>query len=254
MITYLSMSTRIPMAFVLSLAIFAPAPAQWLNVPTEKAALTAPAPRKADKPDLSGVWQPSGAKYLINIAADFKPGELPIQPWAEALTNERKTFAHADEESDVKCLPPGVPKIFAAPNPFKIIQESNEVVILYETFGIYRQIFMDGRQPRKNPVASWSGYSVGKWDGDTLVVDSTGFNGETWLDKMGHPTSDALHVTERYRRVDFGHLEIQSTIDDPKVYTKPWTVTEVMQLHPGDELMELVCENEKDVDHMHGKK
>ena len=251
-------SLHLPLLFFIAMA----APAQWLKLPTQgvprtkdgKFDLTAAAPRKPDgKPDLSGVWQTTGAKYLINVAADFKPGELPIQPWAEALTNERKTFAHADEESDIKCLPPGVPKVYAAPNPFKIVQDPNLVVILYETFGLYRQIFMDGREVRKDPNPAWFGYSVGKWDGDALVVDTTGFNGKAWLDKQGHPTSDQLHTTERYRRTDVGHLQIQATIDDPKVFTKPWTVTEVMNLHPEDELLELYCENEKDFDHMPGK-
>ena len=278
MISYGSMGTRMDFALVnsgaarrrsrlaplslIALLAVSSASAQWVKLPTQgiprgadgKPNLTAPAPRTADrKPDLSGVWHSTGAKYLINIAADFKPGELPIQPWAEQLTNERRTFAHANEESDVKCLPPGVPKIYAAPNPFKIIQQPNLIVMLYETFGLFRQVFMDGREPAKEPVTAWLGYSTGKWDGDVLVVDSVGFNGQTWLDKVGHPTSEALHVTERYRRVDYGHLEIQATVDDPKVFTKPWSVTAMMQLHPEDELMELVCENEKDVAHMPGK-
>src|SRR5215472_7436907 len=178
------------------------APAQWTRLPDSKANLTAPAPRRADgKPDLTGIWLAPGAKYLTNLAADYKPGELPMQPWAEALTNERKTGAHAAEESQANCLPPGLPRINNTPNPFKIYQEPNAVVILYEAFNVYRQIFLDGRQPVGDANPTWLGYSTGKWDGDTLVVDTTGFNGKTWLDQMGHPTTEAL-VTERFRRRD----------------------------------------------------
>ena len=126
------------------------------------------------------------------------------------------------------------------------------MVILYEVFGQFRQIFLDGRTLPQDPNPTWLGYSVGRWDGDTLVVDTSGFNGKTWLDVRGHPTTEALHVTERFRRRDFGHLDIQLTIDDPKAYTKPWTVN-LLPLHfDGDnELLEDVCnENEKDLKHM----
>jgi hypothetical protein len=246
----------------LLLVVLWPADAQWRNLPAQgvprtkdgKPDLNAPAPLKQDrKPDLTGIWQPVGTKYLVNIAADFKPGELPIQPWAEAITKERSTWVHSGEESDAKCLPPGVPKISATPNPFKIIQEPGLVVILYESFGLYRQIFMDGRELQRDPNPTWLGYSTGKWEGDTLVVDTTGFNDKTWLDKIGHPVTEALHVTERFRRRDFGHLEIQTTIDDPKAFTKPWTVTEAAELLTNTELIESVCENEQDVKHMPGK-
>ena len=246
---------------ILLLAMCPLVPAQWQKLPSQgvprtkdgKVDLTAPAPREPDrKPDFSGVWQIETPKYLINLAADFKPGELPIQPWAAALTKERGTGVHAAEEPQASCLPAGLPRINATPNPFRIYQqEPSVVVILYEAFSLYRQIFLDGRELIKDPNPSWLGYSVGKWDGDTLVVDTTGFNGKTWLDQAGHPTSDALHVTERFRRRDFGHLEIQTTIDDPKVYTKPWSATEVMILIPDTELMEFACnENEKDVKHL----
>ena len=237
-----------------------PAPAQWLKVPAKgvprtpdgKPNFAAPAPRKSDgKPDLSGVWQIESPKYLANLAADFKPGELPIQPWADTLTRERMTGIHASEESNANCLPQGVPRINATPNPFKILQEPEVVVILYEAFGQFRQIFLDGRQPPENPNPTWLGYSVGRWEGDTLAVETTGFNGKTWLDQAGHPATDSLHVTERFRRRDFGHLEIQTTIDDPKVYTKPWTATEPIQLLADTDLLEFVCnENEKDLRHL----
>jgi len=249
---------------ILSLATCPLAPAQWTKLPSQgvprtkdgKVDLSAPAPHRPDrKPDFSGVWLIETPKYLINLAADFKPGELPMQPWAAALTKERGTGVHAGEEPQAHCLPPGLPRINATPNPFRIYQpEPSAVVILYEAFNLYRQIFLDGRELGKDPNPSWLGYSLGKWDGDTLVVDTTGFNGKTWLDQAGHPTSDALHVTERFRRRDFGHLEIQTTIDDPKVYTKPWSANEVMVLIPDTELMEFACnENEKDVKHLLGK-
>jgi len=229
--------------------------AQWPRTNAGKPDLTAPVSRKADgKPDLSGIWGTESAKYLVNIAVDFKPGELPIQPWAEALTKERMTGIHAAEESNANCEPPGVPRIDNTPNPFKIVQEPDMVVILYEAFGQFRQVFLDGRKLPADANPTWLGYSVGRWDGDTLVVESTGFNGKTWLDQTGHPTTDALHVTERYHRRDFGHMDLQITIDDPKAYTKPWTITEPMVVLPDTDLIEYVCnENEKDLKHL-GKK
>jgi hypothetical protein len=126
-------------------------------------------------------------------------------------------------------------------------------VILFEPFIDYRQIFTDGRKHPVDPQPTWMGYSVGKWEGDTLVVDTTGFNDRTWLDDGGHPHSDALHVTERFRRIDFGHMELGITIDDPKMYTKPWSATVPYNLLPDTELIEYVCENEKDLPHMVGK-
>jgi hypothetical protein len=244
---------------VLLVILGSTAAAQWPQVPARstprtkdgKPDLTAPVQRKAGKPDLSGIWGTETPKYLVNIAVDFKPGELPIQPWAEALTKERMTGIHAAEESNANCEPPGVPRIDNTPNPFKIVQEPDMVVILYEAFGQFRQIFLDGRKLPVDANPTWLGYSVGRWDGDTLVVDSTGFNGKTWLDQTGHPTTDVLHVTERYRRRDFGHMDLQITIDDPKAYTKPWTITEPMVLLPDTDLIEYVCnENEKDLKHL----
>ena len=239
------------------------AAAQWSQVPGKgtprtrdgKQDLTAPTPHKADgKPDLSGIWGTESAKYLVNIAADFKPGELPIQPWADALTRERMTGIHAAEESNANCEPPGVPRIDNTPNPFKIVQEPDMIVILYEAFGQFRQVFLDGRKLPADANPTWLGYSVGRWDGDTFVADSTGFNGKTWLDQAGHPTTDALHVTERYHRRNFGHMDLQITIDDPKAYTRTWTITEPMVLLPDTDLIEYVCnENEKDLKHL-GKK
>lgn len=124
------------------------------------------------------------------------------------------------------------------------------MTLLYEAFDLYRQVFLDGREPARDPNPTWLGYSVGKWEGDTLVVDAIGLNGKAWLDQAGHPATDSLHVTERFRRRDFGHLEIQTIIDDPKAYTRPWTANVVMKFQPGTELLEFVCENEKDLKHL----
>ena len=239
--------------------------AQWLNVPTKgiprtkdgKPDLAAPAPRRADgKPNLAGVWQldADNFKYVNDLAADFKPGAFPIQAWAEALVKQRTAEAQAKDSPPAHCLPQGVPLLDAssALYPLKIVQEPRLVVILYEAFSQFRQIFLDGRTVQKEPNPTWLGYSVGRWDGDELVVDTIGFNGKSWLDAVaGHPSTDALRVTERFRRRNFGHLDLQLTIDDPKAYTKPWTVTETMHLAPDTELLEFVCnENEKDLKHL----
>ncbi len=248
---------------LLLFGICSTAAAQWLHVAAKATPrnqdgtpnLSAPAPRGPDgKPDLSGVWETESPKYLVDLAADLKPGELPIQPWAEAVTKERKTGSQASQESNANCLPQGVPRIDATPNPFKIIPEPGVMVVLYEAFGQWRQIFTDGRELPKDPQPTWLGYSVGKWQGDTLVVDSSGFNGNTWLDQAGHPTTEALQVTERFHRRDFGHLDIQITIDDPKAYTKPWTVTEPFHLLADQDLIEFICnENEQDLKHLRRK-
>jgi hypothetical protein len=246
---------------ILTIALFLPCAgsAQWLSVKTAnvprgsdgKPNLTAPAPKLADgKPDLSGVWD-ADRSYLVNLAKDLKPGDVAMLPWAEKIFNERKTGAYAKLEPDANCLPQGVPKIDAAPVPWKILQLPNQVVILYEAFTQFRQIFMDGRPLPKDPNPTWLGYSVGRWDRDALVVDSSGFNGRAWLDQSGHPATESLHVTERFRRVDFGHLEIEITINDPGAYTKPWTVKEHPALALDTELLEFVCnENEKDIRHI----
>jgi hypothetical protein len=147
-----------------------------------------------------------------------------------------------------------VPKIDAAPAPWKVVQTPRFIVIAYEAFNLWRQIFLDGRQVAPDVNPSWMGYSVGKWDGNTLVVDTKGFNGKAWLDQLGRPSTDALHVIERFHRRDFGHMDLQITIDDPKAYTKPWTVTQNVRLLPDTELLEFICnENNRDVEHLPGK-
>jgi hypothetical protein len=246
-----------------SAAALAPsANSQWLKVttpgvprlPDGRPDLSAPAPKLADgKPDLSGIWNPE-SRFLRTIAVDMKPGEVPMQPWAEALYKERLAGLHSHEEPDANCLPQGVPKIDAAPAPWRIVQTPGIVFFIYEAFTQWRQVFTDGRALPQDPNPTWFGYSVGTYEGDTLVVDTTGFNGKAWLDQEGHPSTDALHVTERFRRKDFGHLEIKITVDDPKAYTRPWTVTENPALMVDGEMMEFIClENEKDIRHLSAK-
>jgi len=244
------------------LAMLSPLSAQWLNLKDKSIPraqdgspnLTAPAPRRADgKPDLTGIWIAEPPK-VRDATAGLKPGEVQMLPWAEKLFNERKTGDLSAQDPDANCLPQGVPKINSTPLPFKIFQEPNVVVVLYEAFDQFRQFFMDGRELPKNPNPQWFGYSVAKWDGDTLVVESSGFNGKAWLDQLGHPSTEALRVTERFRRRDFGHMDVTSTIDDPMTYKKPWTFTQPLTLMADTDLLELVCnENNTDVPHMKGK-
>lgn len=234
--------------------------AQWTHVPRTaiprgsdgKPNLSAAAPRGRDgKPDLSGVWEPEANKYVRNIAADVGEDATPFQPWAKALFEQRVDGSHSKEDPDANCLPQGVPKIDAAPAPWRIVQTPGYVAILYEAFNLWRQVFLDGRQLEADVNPTWMGYSTGKWDGDTLVVDTRGFNGKAWLDQLGRPSTDALHVIERFHRKDFGHMDLRITVDDPKAYTKPWTITEPVHLLPDSELLEFICnENNRDVPHL----
>jgi hypothetical protein len=235
------------------------ASAQWLRVPLAgtprtadgKPDMAAPAPKTTDgKPDLTGIWLVASGRYLANIAVGGV--EIPFKPEAAALYKRRQETNGIGRPTE-RCLPHAVPDAALVPYPFKILQTPSQLVVLFEPFIDYRQIFTDGRPAPKDPQPTWMGYSVGKWEGDTLVVESTGFNDLTWLDDGGHPHSDALHVTERFRRKDFGHMDLQITIDDAKMYTKPWTVSVPYNLLPDTELIEYVCENEKDLAHMVGK-
>ena len=216
--------------------------------------LKAAAPRRPDsKPDLTGIWIADPPK-LRDVTMDLKPGDVQMQPWAEELYKKRATGDLSALDPDANCLPQGVPKINSTPLPFKIYQEPNVVVVLYEAFDQFRQFFMDGRQLPKNANPQWFGYSVARWDGDTLVVESSGFNGKAWLDQVGHPSTEALRVTERFTRRDFGHMDVVSTIDDPMAYKKPWTFTQPLSLLADTELLELVCnENNKDLVHLPGR-
>ena len=242
----------------LSVPLVVPLGAQWLNFPTPglprtpagKPNLSAPAPKTADgKPDLSGVWEHLNARttaYYLN-GIDF-----PWQPSAKAIFQERADNNQKDNPES-RCLPRGLPKAEAF-DIHKIIQTPGVIVILYEYGATYRQIFTDGRELPKDPNPTWMGYSVGHWEKDTLVVESSGFNGKAWLSFQGNPITDALHVTERMHRRDFGHMDIQIAIDDPKAYTKPWTAELHPELIPDTELLEFVCnENERDLRHLVGK-
>jgi hypothetical protein len=239
-----------------AVVIAAPMFGQWVKVPRAKNPpdLSAPAPRLSNgKPDLTGAWSPDDNRYLRDIARDLKPDDVPYQPWAKALFEQRKDGSHSFEDPDAHCLPQGVPKIDSVAYPWKVIQQPTYVAIIYETFTYWRQIFMDGREVSEDANPAWMGYSVGKWDGDTLVVDTRGFNGKTWLDQLGRPTTDKLHVVERFHRTDYGHMKIDVTIDDPGAYTKPWSVSQVVYLRPDTEPLEFICnENNKDLPHLPG--
>jgi hypothetical protein len=260
-----------------------PLGAQWLNsrmpgVPRTadgKPNLKAPAPRALDgKPDLSGVWhvQPTSfeemkrlyganvgdtnvpgmeidtiSKYAINILLDFKPEDSPMRPEAEQILRGRSPNGLPSET----CLPLGIPLAALLSEPTRMVQSPRLLAILYESEDKHRQIHLDGRAlPKQFEEPAWLGYSVGKWDGDTLVVETAGFNDKTWLDIMGHPHSDALRVVERYRRRDFGHMDVEMTFDDPKMYTKPFTVKIPHNLLPDSDIFETSLENEKDCTHI----
>src|SRR5215471_10444266 len=184
------MKRLIGLAIIFLVLISAPAHAQWVKVPQPKiprstdgkANLSAPAPRTAyGKPDLSGIWNVDN-KYVRDLAADFPPEYVPFQPWAKALFDERKDGAHSYEDNAAHCLPPGTPRVNAAPFPWKLVQQPDYILIIYENFNMWRQVFLDGRVVAEDAVPTWFGYSTGKWEGDTLVVDTTGFTGKAWLD------------------------------------------------------------------------
>jgi hypothetical protein len=205
-----------------------------------------PTPRTANgKPDFSGVW-------LGSLASD--PGNPEPLPWVQTLLKERAENNHKDWPMG-NCLPLG-PVMFGTFFPYRMIQSSTILVMIDEsdTPG-YRQIFLDGRPHPKNFDPTWLGHSIGHWEKDTLVVDTVGLNGKAWPDLVGHPMSEKTHLTERYRRPDLGHLEVDYTIDDPGAYAKPWTIKRVSDLAPkGEEVGEYICsENNKDVTHMVGK-
>lgn len=251
------MTSRVVVAMVAS-AICWPLSGQWFNYPVPgiprtadgKPNLAAPAPKAADgHPDLSGVWSPDSAPLQVIAPA----ASIPFQPWSQKLTEERADGARGKDDPAAYCVP-GMPKLIVLPYPYKIVQVPGMMLMLYEGFTTFRQVFTDGRALPQDPQPSWLGYSVGRWDGDSFVVDTIGVNEHTWLDNAGRPHSDAMRLTERYRRRDFGHLEVQLTIDDPKAYTRPWTVNERAVLLPDTDLLEYICsENNKDIGHLAGK-
>jgi hypothetical protein len=249
------------------------AQAQWLNYPESrtprtkdgKPNLSAPAPRMNDKLDLSGVWRvepeseaewnrvlgPHGldlqidlqyaSKYAVNILADFKPGDEPVRSVAVEPPS-RKGEANL-------CLPDSIP-LYGLVMPLKIIQAPTELVVLTETKSPPRQIYTDGRNLPNDPQPSWMGYSVGKWQGDTLVVDTIGFR-DAPLDAFQHPRSESMRITEQFRRRDFGHMDLTTTFEDQKNYTRPFTVKVGLQLIPDSDIQEYVCaDNERDRGHV----
>jgi hypothetical protein len=243
---------------VVAVLLSTPAVAQWFNYPTPgtprlpdgKPNLAAPAPRTSDgKPDLSGVWRGAGPIYRFNIAQDLKPED--IQPWAEALFLKRVRDSRKDSPL-ARCLPVSVPfhNFF---NLTRIVQTPALIVMLYESpNGPHRTVYTDGRDLPKDPNPTWLGYSVGRWEGDTLVITTAGFNDKAWLDSAGHPQTESLRLTERIRRRDFGHMEFETTVDDPKAFTKPFTIKAERLLAADTDLLEDVCENESDARHLSG--
>ena len=238
--------------------VSAAAEAQWINYPTPgvprlpdgKPNLSAPAPRTADgKPDLTGVWRGAGPLYRFNIAQDLNPED--IQPWAEALFLKRVRDSRKDSPL-ARCLPVSVPfhNFF---DLTRFVQTPALIVILHESPNSpHRTVFTDGRDLPKDPNPTWLGYSVGRWEGDTMVITTAGFNDRGWLDSAGHPQTEALRITERLRRRDFGHMEFEITIDDPKAFTRPFTIKTERLLAADTDLLEDVCENESDGRHLSG--
>jgi hypothetical protein len=226
--------------------------AQWLTDRTPgvprladgKPNLSAPTPRTADgKPDFSGIWLASPhPAYVINIAADLDAAD--VQPWATELFVERMNEYGKDDPASIGCQPLGPRDILGTGLPeasrTKLVQTPSLIVVLHENLS-YRQILMDGRKLPTNPNTSFMGYSIGRWEDDDLVVESEGFKDVSWLDFGGHPHSEALHITERYRRVDFGHIQRRITLTDAKTFNKPITISSDLTLVPDTELLEYVC-------------
>ena len=225
-----------------------PLAAQWPNRPTDgvprtpdgKPNLSAPAPRATDgKPDLSGVWR-IHKSYLLNAMPDLKPED--IQPWAAAIY-QRSSENFRNDTDGINCLPPGPKTSLSVGSPVKIVQTPKLVVLLYEYQTLFRQVFTDGRGLPEDPNPTWMGYSIGHWEGDTLVVTTAGFNDRTSLDLGGHPHSEALRMTERFHRRDAGHIDLQVTVDDPKAYNRKWTLPVDLDLMADGELIEYICED-----------
>ncbi len=249
--------------------------AQWLDYPTSgvprtpdgKPNLSAPAPRTADgKTDLSGIWgwetarpcPPRGCgdtqigREFLNIAYRLKDG-LPYQSWVAELVKQRKAD-NAKDDPNAHCMPRGALRIHTDDYYKKFIQIPGLLVILTERNMAYRQVFTDGRPLPADPHPTWNGYSSGQWEGDTLVVQTTGFRDDLWLDSDGNPLTSAAKVTEKFRRPNYGTLEIEITVDDPKAYTAPWTVKLTQPTLLDSELLDYYClENEKDAEHLVGK-
>ena len=255
--------------------------AQWLNNPTAgvprkadgKVDMTARAPRLANgKPDLSGIWttaEPNRAtrgatssadepgdpknitasRQMRDIGVDL-PGGLPYQPWLIPIVKER-TANEAIDDPHIRCLPDNFLRAYGLPHLLKFVHTPQLLVVLNEMNAGYRQIFTDGRPLPKNPNPAWQGYSSARWSGDTLVIDTIGLRDDTWIDWNGSVLTEAARVREEIRRPDFGHLEIKVTVDDPKAYTKPWTVTLKQRIVVDAELIDEIClENERFVEYL----
>ena len=263
---------KMPSTVLLAVLVSSSLSAQWLNQPDPriprtkdgKPDLTAKAPRAPDgKPDLSGVWirregenTPAGYndKGLAFTLSWFMPknAEIPLRPAAAAIFKERAARDGGGRPPE-RCLPYGIPAAILPPEPFKIVQTPGLTLILYEALVDFRQIFTDGRKHPKLINPAWYGYSVGKWIGETFEVETVGFNDQTWLDGLGLPHSEDLRFTERFQRLTAGHLQMEATIDDPKMYTRPWTFKVDFDVIPDADLIENVCENEKDAAHQVAK-
>jgi|SRR5215469_5856586 len=249
-----------------------PLQAQWLTYPTAgvprtpdgQPDLKAACPRTSDgKPDLSGLWimQPNReatpnfpgceptAEEFTNIAWSLKEG-LPYQPWAAELVKKRRAELRLHDPLSY-CLPPGPVRLHTWSTPRKVVQSPGLMVILNELNASYRQIFTDGRPLPVDPNPSFNGYSSGKWEGDTLVVETNGLRDGLWLDSTGNPLTDGAQLTERFRRINYGHMQIELTVSDPKAYTKPWSITLHHTILLNTDLLDFVCvENEKDDLHL----
>jgi hypothetical protein len=229
--------------------------AQWHGYPTPgvpraadgKPNLAAPAPKGPNgSPDLTGIWLASRA--VFDLAQAVKGGgDIPLSPAGKAIFEQRKATLSKDDPS-ARCLPTGLPVRALLRTPFKLVQTAPLTVILYESGTRFRQILTDGRPlPPEVDWPAWQGFSVGRWDGETFVVETAGFNGKAWLDQAGYPESDALKITERFRRRDFGHMDMEMTIDDRQMYTRPWSIAAEFILQADTELLEFICEeNERD--------
>jgi len=226
--------------------------AQWIDGPTPgvprlangKPDLNAPTPRASDgKPDLSGVWRSNSMKYVLQLASDLP--EIPLRPEARALYDKRLAVDGAGRPAE-RCLPHGLPlDMMFSGSPIRIVQTPSLVVMLLEIANHFRQIPTYKRELNPDFEPTWYGYSTGTWDGDEFVVDTRGFNDETWLDNRGLPHSDALHLIERFKRLNVGRMTLTLTVDDPKYYTKPWNVVLSYQLMADSDLYEDMCDNNK---------
>jgi hypothetical protein len=259
--------TAISSVLALATLIGTSGEAQWLNHPTPgiprtadgKPDLSAPAPRTADgKPDLSGLWATpclscsADQRLFFDLAKGLPPSEVRMTPWAAAIQQQRQRRAHVDDPFGY-CLPPGVPRIYFVVGTFRILPSPAITAFLHETAAglMFRQVFTDGRSLPTVTEPTWLGYSVGHWDGDTFVIETTGFKDRGWLDtEIGRPHSDALRVRERLQRKDFGHIDVSITIEDPKAFLKPWTVTTTLTFQADTEILEAFCDNhDKTMEH-----